>query len=119
MGTYKRKFRANFPFTTAIMILKPVYSNSHGVVKKTFSSTGNIINCSFKTYGGTESTNNDLLTVIDTAEIETWFTPEITSDCRIKVLQTNKIYEVLGEIENIEMRNQFAKFRVRAVFGGA
>lgn len=119
MGTYRKKFRPNYPFTTAIMILKPTYTNSHGVVKKTFSNTGDIVNCNFKTYGGTETTNNDLLTVLDTATIETWYTPEITSDCRIKVLQTNKIYEVLGEIENIDMRNQFARFKVRAVFGGA
>lgn len=112
-------FKPSFPFTTSIMILKPTYTTSRGVVKKNFDETGDIVNCNFKTYGGTESTNNDIYTIIDTAIIETWFRPDITSECRIKVLQTGKIYEVFGEIENIEMRNQFAKFRVRAVQGGA
>jgi len=115
----RKSYRPNVAFTTPIMILKPVYTSSHGVVKKTFAESGDIINCSFKTYGGSESTNNNVYTIIDTAVIETWFNPEITSDCRIKNILENKIYEVLGSIENIDMRNQFARFKVRAVLGGA
>ena len=34
-------------------------------------------------------------------------------------METGKVYEILGEVENIDMRNQFAKFKVRAVKGGA
>lgn len=112
-------FKPSFPFTTSIMILKPTYTTSRGVVKKNFNETGDIVNCSFKTYGGTESNNNDLYTIIDTAVIETWFRPDITSECRIKVRSTNKVYEVIGNVENIDMRNQFLKFRVRAIQGGA
>lgn len=112
-------FKPNFPFTTAISVLKPTYTTSHGVVKKNFVSSGTILNCSFKTYGGSENNNNELYTILDTAIIETWYNPILTSDCRIKVIQTNKEYEILGEIENIDMRNQFVKFKVRAVLGGA
>lgn len=114
-----RRFNPSYPFTTSIMILKPSYTNSKGVVKKTYSDTGDIVNCSFKTYGGTESNNNDLYTIIDTANVQTWFRPDITSECRIKVISTDKIYEIIGDVENIDMRNQFLKFRVRAVQGGA
>lgn len=114
-----RKFTPSYPFTTSIMILKPTYTTSKGVVKKTFSDTGDIINCSFKTYGGTESNNNDIYTVIDTAVIETWFRPDITSECRIKIRSSGKVFEIIGDVENIDMRNQFLKFRVRAVQGGA
>lgn len=112
-------FKPSFPFTTSIMILKPYYSSSKGVVKKNFGDTGDIINCSFKTYGGTESNNNDIYTIIDTAVVETWFRPDITSECRIKVISNGNVYEIIGNIENIDMRNQFLKFRVRAVQGGA
>ena len=73
--------------------------------------------CSFRTYGGTESTSNDVLVVNDTAIIETWYRPDITSSSQIKL--GDKVYEVIGEPENIEMRNQFMKFKVQAVRGGA
>ena len=114
-----REFKPNFPFVTAFKLMKPTYSTSKGVVSKSFTESSITYNCSFKTYGGTESTNNDLYTIIDTATVETWFDPDITSECRIKILSTNKIYEIFGDVENINMRNQFLKFKVRAVQGGA
>ena len=72
--------------------------------------------CSFKTYGGTETTSNDVLMVIDTAKIETWYRPDITSASQIRL--GSKVYEVMGEPENIEQRNQFLQFKVRGVKGG-
>ena len=78
-----------------------------------------IINCSFKTYGGTESVNNGLLTIINTANIVTWYRPDITAACRIILLQDNSVWEIIGEPENIEMRNQILQFKVRKVAGGA
>ena len=74
---------------------------------------------SFKTYQGTETTVNDLFTVLDTAQVETWFRPDIKADCRLKILETGDVYEVIGKPENINMRNQFLKFKVQAVEGGA
>ncbi len=100
------------------MLMVPTYSVVKGTDKKTFADK-DPINCSFKSFGGTEQTTNDLYTVVDTAYVETWYRPDITSDCRIRVMATGKVYEILGEVENIDMRNQFAKFKVRAVKGGA
>lgn len=115
-----KNFKPDFPFTTALLVIKPTYEDSKGVVKKVFDEkNGFIINASLRTYGGTETLNNNIFTIIDTANIETWFDPRITSDCRIKNLQTNKIYEIFGTIENVAMRNQFCKFKVRAIEGGA
>lgn len=115
-----KNFRPNFPFSTAILLLIPTYTNLKGVTKKEFDEkNGILLKCSFKTYGGTETINNNIYTIIDTANIETWFRPDIKSDCRIKVLETEKIYEIFGTIENIDMRNQFVKFKVRALEGGA
>ena len=110
-------YRPQEPFSTAVLLLNPSYSEVKGVPIKSFPETGELFYCSFRTYGGTESTSNDVLTVIDTANIETWYRPDITSASRIKL--GNKTYEVVGEPENIEQRNQFLKFKVRGVKGGS
>ena len=114
-----REFTPSLPYTVPIELLIPTYSTVKGVTKKTFPDTGERLNCSFKTYGGTETTENGVYTIVDTAQIETWYRPDIKGDCRIKVLSTGSIYEVIGKPENISMRNQFVRFKVRAVEGGA
>lgn len=103
------------------MLLVPTYSDSYGVMTKTFPNIadGILINCSFKTYGGTERDVNGLYSVENTAIIETWYRPDITSDCRIAVPQTGEVYEILGEPENIDLRNQYLKFKVLQIKGGA
>lgn len=78
-----------------------------------------IIYCNFKTYGGTESVNNGLLTILDTATVVTWYRPEIKGSSRFIVLQDESIWEVVGNPENIEMRNQFLRFKVKRLAGGA
>ena len=108
-------YRPKEPFSTVVELFNPTYTTVKGVRVKTMVSAGNI-NCSFKTYGGTEATTNDVLTVIDTANIETWFRPDITSASQLKL--GNKVYEIIGEPENIEQRNQFLKFKIRGVRGG-
>jgi hypothetical protein len=72
-----------------------------------------------KSYGGTETTINGVLSVEDTAQIVCWYRPDIRSECRLVRLTDGAVYEVIGEPENIEMRNQFLKFKVRRVAGGA
>lgn len=114
-----KDFKPSVPYSTAIELLIPTYSKNKGVTNKSFPSQGIQLNCSWKTYGGTETTNNEVYTIVDTANVETWFRPDIKSDCRVKLLATGDIYEILGKPENINMRNQFIKFKVRAVQGGA
>jgi hypothetical protein len=112
-------FKPAFPFSTPIELLIPSYATKKGVTVKSFPDNGIRLNCSFKTYGGTETTTNDLYIVIDTAIVETWYRPDIKADCRIKLLQSGEVYEVIGKPENVNMRNQFIKFKVQAVEGGA
>ena len=109
-------YRPRSPFTTFVELYGCSTERVLGVVKKTHTKIDDIF-CSFRTFGGTETTSNDLLVVNDTAEIETWFRPDITSSCQIRL--GGKVYEVIGEPENIEMRNQFMKFKVQAVRGEA
>lgn len=113
------EFKPSFPYVTPIELLIPSYTGSKGVEKKSFPDSGIRLNCSFKTYGGTETLTNDLYTVLDTAILETWYRPDIKADCRIKLWATGQVYEIIGAPENIDQRNQFVKFKVRAIEGRA
>lgn len=117
MAEYKPKL----PFSTPLYLLIPTYETIKGVTKKIYPEPIDemMIFASFKTYGGTEMTVNDVYSVIDTANIETWYRPDIKSDCRIMRAINGATYEIVGEPENINMRNQFLKFKVRRVKGGA
>lgn len=108
-------YKPDLPYTTVLELFKPTYSTVKGVTLKSYEYV-DIINCSFKTYGGTETVSNNTLVIEDTANIETWYRPDITSGSQLKL--GSKVYEVIGEPENIEQRNQFLKFKVRGVRGG-
>lgn len=114
-------YRPALPFSTPAYLLKPVYRTIKGIREKTYPdpTENDIFFCSFKTYGGTESFKNDVLLVEDTAVVETWYLPEFESDCAIMLAGNRQIYEILGSPENINMRNQFVKFKVRHIKGGA
>lgn len=114
-------YRPTQPFTTGLMLLVPKYQKISGVRKKVYPKIedGIMFRGSFKTYGGTERDVNGVLVVEDTADIETWFFPEVKSECRVGVITTGAIYDIMGEPENIDMRNQFLKFKVKRVKGGA
>ena len=105
--------------TTAMRLQTPIKNNSYGVNTKTWKDIDGVIWANFKTYGGTEKTDNDILTVEDTANLTCRYNPDIKSDCRLIILSDGAAFEILGEPENIEMRNMFLKFKVRRVKGGA
>lgn len=112
-------YKPSDPLTVPIKLLVPTYKNVKGVMKKTYPEDGDLIWCSFKTYGGTEKNVNDVYLIEDTANVETWYRPDIKSDCRIMLIDTSAVYEIMNEPENINMRNQYCKFKVRRVKGGA
>ena len=109
-----------------LVLLTPTYTNVSGVNKKTFPTVlealqnqNNLFYGSFKTFGGTERDVNGIYSIENTANIETWFRPDITSECRIARTSDGAIFDIINEPENISMRNQFLKFKVRRVKGGA
>lgn len=104
--------------TTPMRLQTPVVKTSFGVATKDFAD-GDVIMCNFKTFGGTESVSNDILSVIDTAQITCWYRPDIKGDCRLKRLSDGAVFEILGEPENLEQRNQILYFKIRRVKGGA
>lgn len=121
-----RDYKPSFPFNVPYVLLTPTYTTVSGVSKKTFPTVqdalqneSNIFFGNFKTYGGTERDVNGVYSIEDTANVETWFRPDIKSDCRVARAGDEAIYEIINEPENIEMKNQFMKFKVRRVKGGA
>ena len=112
-------YRPTSPFNVPMKLLKPVTKRVQGAVKKTFTEPeeSDLFYGSFRTFGGTENTSNDVYTIVDTATIDTWFRPDIKADCRIYLCETSEIYEVIGSPENINMRNQYLRFKVRKVGG--
>lgn len=113
--------------TTATRLQTPTSGKTLGVSVNTYADASGVVMVNWKSYGGTETTSNGVLSVEDTAQIVCWYRPDIKSNCRLVRLadgydengKPNAVYEIIGEPENIEMRNQFLKFKVRRVKGGA
>jgi len=109
-------YKPDLPYDTPVELFNPTYKEVRGVTVKEYPAEGELVFTKFKTYGGTESVVNDQLTVIDTASVETWYRPDITSASQIRL--NGKKYEVMGEPEDIEQRHEVLKFKVRGVKGG-
>lgn len=115
-------YKPTTPFNVAMKLLKPIVTKSQGVTKKTFENPDDVRGFffgSFRTFGGTERDINGVYTLEDTATIDCWFDPEITADCRVYVCDNGQTYDILGTPENIDMRNQYLRFKVRKIGGAA
>lgn len=104
------------PFNVVLMLQTPKITTVKGSSKKSYINVGEIY-CSFRTFGGTETTTNGALTVENTAVVDTWYNPNITADCHV-ITADGGTYEILGTPENIEMHNQFMRFKIREIRGG-
>lgn len=121
MATYKPNLDNPIP----LVLLIPTTTKNNGVLKNTYptieaalQNQNNLFFGSFKTYGGTERDVNGVYSIIDTANIETWFRPDIKSNCRIARANDNAIFEIINEPEDIDQRHQFLKFKVKRIKGG-
>lgn len=112
------EYKPSAPFSVPLYLFSPTSKTAKGSTKKAYSESGELIYCSFRTFGGTEVTNNDTYSIEDTAIVETWYRPDIKADCKFKDVDGVQ-YEVIGTPENINKRNQYLKFKIRAVRGGA
>lgn len=116
------EYKPYSPFVVPMHFLTPTTTIVRGVSVKKYNepSEDNVFYGSFKTFGGTESQSNGVFSIVDTANIETWYRPDITADCRICLSENlDKLYEIIGTPENINMRNIYMKFKVQAINGGA
>lgn len=110
---------ASVQMTTACLLLEPVIGPKvNGVPTKYWpTDVGKIFFANLKSYGGTERVANDLWIIEDTMTLTCWYRPDITSACRVKIMQTGATYEIIGEPENWEMRNQFLVCKLKRVKG--
>lgn len=115
------RYKPSLPYDVPAHLLTPTVDSVKGVSVKTYSepTDDNIIFCSFKTYGGTETESNGVITILDTANVETWFRPDIQADCRIMLADSKEVYEILGKPEDVEQSHEILKFKVQRVAGGA
>lgn len=111
-------YRPSGPFNVPLFIFVPTPTTVKGSTKKVYPEEGELIFCTFRTFGGTEKVVNDVLVVENTAVIETWYRPDIKADCKVKDADGID-YEILGTPENINQRNQYLRFKIRAIRGGA
>lgn len=105
------------PFTAVMGLYIPEYTTAKGSPKKAYKKLGDFY-CSYRTFGGTETVINGVLSVENTAVIETWYNPDITANCRVAT-PDGSFFEILGTPENINMRNQYMRFKIREIRGGA
>ena len=101
----------------AMRLLIPTYSKVNGVNTKNYPETGALFFANFKTYGGTERDVNGVYSIEDTADIVTWYRPDIKSDCRVVRLEDGAIFDIINEPEDMNFRHMFLKFKVKRVKG--
>lgn len=124
-------YRPSGNFNVPLVILRPETKYVSGVSKKVFPTIEqalaeldengqpkNLFFGSFKTYGGTEKVVNGLYSIENTAVVEGWYRPDLKADCRVGLVDKGKIYEVYADIEDIEERHQFMKFKLKYLSGG-
>jgi hypothetical protein len=115
------RYRPSKPFDTPLLLYVVTDTeNVLGKTVKTYAKKGELFFGSFVTYGGTERDINGVYSVEDTAQVETWYRPEFASSARVALANNpDKLYEIVGEPEDIEQRHQFCKFKLTRVKGGA
>ncbi len=113
-----KKYQPSDVFDVPMYLFTPETVTVKGSTKKILPEKGKLIFCTFRTFGGTEKIIDNVLSVENTAVIETWYRSDIRADCVLKDVN-GLAYEILGTPENISMKNMYLKFKVRAVKGGA
>lgn len=110
-------YKPTTPFSVAMQVLVPTTTRVQGVAKKVYTE-GAVFFGSFRTFGGSEREVNDVIQIDKTATIDTWYRPDITANCQIRILENGQVYDIISDPEDIEMRHQYLQFKVRKV-GGA
>ena len=107
--------------TTPFKLQIPVYKVVSGVKKvdRYDDAKEPQFLASFKTFGGTEQDINGVIAIKDTGSVVCFYRPDIAINCKIINLTNNKEYKIISEPENTDERNQFLKFKVERLKGGA
>jgi len=115
-------YKPSMPFNVPMKLLIPTETVVTGTTKKVFPLPSEVADDllffgSFRTFGGTENIQNGVYTLINTATIDTWYRPEIKSNCRVYLCDTEQTYEIISDPEDINMMHQFLQFKVKKIGG--
>ena len=109
-------YKVTSVFNVLATVFKSETKKVNGINTKVYTEISNIF-CSFRAFGGTEKESNDLIIIENTAVVETYYRPDITNDCKLK-LNDGSEWEIL-HLENIDMKNMYLKLKVRSIKGKA
>ncbi len=113
------RFKPAMPFNVSMMLLIPTAERIKGVTKTTYPDAGPVFDCSFRTFGGTETEKDGVYITRDTAIINTWYRPDIKAGCRVAMTaDPAEVYEIIGTPEDIDRRHQWLQFKVIRYGGG-
>lgn len=103
-------------FVTPAIHKKPTYELINGHNQKTYSEVGTIKG-KFKQKTTSELNANGLSVVEDKVSFITWWSNNLEAQ---DVLTINNIdFEIIGTVENVEMRSRYAVLTLHRIEGGA
>lgn len=103
-------------FVTPAIHKKATTTEINGRLVKGLEQVG-IFRGKYKQKGTTEKLVNGLTVVVTNTTFTTWYSKDLQPK---DVLEINGInYEIIGEVENVEMRNRYAVLTLEKVSGGA
>lgn len=108
-------YKSQGPYNVWFQLLKRVvvYKAGHNIetYKVAFKSKCSLIN-----YSTNDVNQANLKNTSATWSFETRYHPEIKKGDRIKILNTDEVFDIVGEPENVRMLNKYIKCKlVRAV----
>lgn len=115
-----RDFKPAYPFDVPMKLLIPTETIVKGTTQKIFpdpETIDEVFFAGFRTFGGTESSVNEIYTVYDTAIVDTWYDPKFKANCRVYDVETGFMWDIISDPEDIGRRHQFLQFKVRKVGG--
>ena len=105
-----------FPFRVHFRVLNPTYTKVNGVDHKTYSDVGHIF-AGIKTFGGTETTENNVRVVKDTAVVHTWYN-SICNPSTMLVDDAGGVWSIITPPEDIDASRRFLSFKIERLHGG-
>lgn len=103
-------------FVTPAIHKKPTYSEVDGRTVKTYAEVGTLRG-KFKQKGTTEITANGLTVVNDKTSFITWFKKDLEAKDILNIGGVD--YQVIGSVENVEMRSRYAVVNLEKIEAGA
>lgn len=107
---YKFPSRLNKLFT---LLTPENKENKYGSVDVSYKESRKLW-CFMRTFNGTETIVNGVLTVKKTGVVDCYYNPNITADCRLKD-DNGIVWKIISEPENINGNNQFMQFKVECI----